>query len=943
MKTALLTLSFCALFFSASWSQDFSRVKVFADEYQLFKLSELGVTVDHGIHKEGVFFISDFSKAEIDIMRQHDYQFEVLIADVEAFYIDQLTNGGNAQTLKNVACPEGGNSAFNPATPSNFNLGTMGGYLKYNEMLAELDDMLAQYPNLITAKAPISNFLTHGGRPIYQVKISDNPNQEEANEPKALYTAIHHAREPMSLMSTIFFMWYLLENYGVNEEVTYLVDNTQLYFVPCLNPDGYLHNESTNPNGGGMWRKNRRNNGSSFGVDLNRNYSYQWGTTGTSTNPSNDTYCGTAPFSEPETQAMRWMVQNHNFVMAFNAHTFSPSILFPIGTTTAEFADHHSYFQEYTNHMVEWNGYPAMKSSGLYPASGDSDDYMYKMDVGVGQKDTVFAHTPEIGTAFWQPQSEIVPTCAEMVFPNLVLAHLTRNYHLTKDADPSYIGPLTGNFNHTITRLGRMSGNVTVSIEPLLNIQSVGNPVTYNLNLQQTQNGAISYVLNPSIQFGDFIRYVLKTDNGLWVKRDTITKNFGAIALQVTEDASATANWTGNWNTTTATFVSAPRSFTDSPSGNYANNANTNYTYTPSVDLTNAVAAKVSFFAKWDIEADYDFVQFQVSTNNGATWVPQCGKYTVPGQSGNGSVQPNGQPVYEGVQSSWVQEEISLSEYLGQTIRFRFQLRSDGGTRKDGFYFDDFKIFYNLQAPPQAPVAAFQVNNTTVCVGSTVQFTDYSTNIPTSWSWNFGDGGGISTQPNPTHVFTTTGTYTVSLTVTNAEGSDTYSLPITVVANPTVSINSNDADNLFCNTAGVVTLTLNPSTATVIGPGVSGTNFNPATAGVGVHTLTASFTNEFGCTASEQLILTVENCASISSLSESKLSLIPNPNTGVFTLRNADLGANISIVGLDGKSIFEGKINGSIQSIDISFASQGIYILETTEEGILHRIKFMVK
>ena len=194
----------------------------------------------------------------------------------------------------------------------------------------------------------------------------------------------------MSLMETIFYMWYLLENYGTNDEVTYLVNNTQMFFVPCINPDGYVYNETTNPNGGGMWRKNRRNNGGGvYGVDLNRNYSYGWGTTGTSATPSNDTYRGPSAFSEPETQAMRWLVQNNDFEMAFNAHTYAEDILFPIGTTTAEFAPHHNYLQDYTNHMVELNGYTAMKSSGLYPASGDSDDYMYKVDVGVGLKDTI--------------------------------------------------------------------------------------------------------------------------------------------------------------------------------------------------------------------------------------------------------------------------------------------------------------------------------------------------------------------------------------------------------------------------------------------------------------------------------------------------------------------------------------------------------------------------
>jgi len=304
--------------------------------------------------------------------------------------------------------------------------------LKYTEMLAELDAMVAQYPNLITAKAPISTFLTIENRPIYQVKISDNPNTNEA-EPKILYTAIHHAREPMSLMETIFFMWYVLENYNTSAEIAYLVNNTQMFFVPCINPDGYIYNETTNPNGGGMWRKNRRNNGGGvYGVDLNRNYSYGWGTTGTSTVTSNDTYCGTSAFSEPETQAMRWLVQNNDFEMAFNAHTYAKDILFPIGTTVAEFAPHHNYFQAHTDHMVEHNGYTSMKSSALYPASGDSDDYMYKVDIGVGQKDTIFVHTPEVGTAFWQPQAEIIATCQEMVFPNLILAHLSKNYTIVK-------------------------------------------------------------------------------------------------------------------------------------------------------------------------------------------------------------------------------------------------------------------------------------------------------------------------------------------------------------------------------------------------------------------------------------------------------------------------------------------------------------------------------
>jgi PKD repeat protein len=922
--------------FNYSFSQNYSRIKVFGTQEELSKLGNLGVTMDHGIRKEGLFFISDFSKEEISIMQTYGYEYEILIADVEKYYFDILNNSSkeSENQLKNTNCTGtggGGSSTFSPVTPTNFNLGTMGGYLKYNEMLAELDAMVAQFPNLITAKAPISTFVTAGNRPIYHVRISDNPNTNEAGEPKVLYTAIHHAREPMSLMETIFYMWYLLENYGTNDEVTYLVNNTQMYFVPCINPDGYVYNETTNPNGGGMWRKNRRNNGNgTYGVDLNRNYSYGWGTTGTSSTPSNDTYCGPSAFSEPETQAIRWLVQNNDFEMAFNAHTYAEDILFPIGTTTAEFAPHHDYFQDYTNHMSELNGYFAQKSSGLYPASGDSDDYMYKVDVGVNQKDTVFAHTPEVGTAFWQPSSQIVSTCQEMVFPNLILAHLTRNYNIVKDTDPSAVATLTGNFNHSIKRLGRQGGPVVVSIEPLLNIVSVGNSANYNLNSQQTLSGAISYSLNPSIQFGDQIKYILKMDNGLWVKKDTIVKTFGAITLQALEDASSITNWTGNWSTTSTTFVSPTKSFFDGSSGNYSNNTNKTYTYVPTIDLTQATSAMISFYAKWGIEADYDFVQFQVSIDGGTTWIGQCGNYTVPGTSSNGSVQPNGQPVYEGTQSSWVLEEINLSDYLGQQIKVRFQLRSDGGTTADGYYFDDFKVFYSVPSN-DPPTASFTTTNT-ICQGSTVSFTDFSTNSPSTWVWTFGDGT-TSAQQNPTHSYSTAGSYTISLTVTNNFGSNSTSQSIFVNVNPVVVLTSNDLDNIVCNNEGVIQLMVTPSTATMTGNGVVNSTFDPSIANIGLNTITANYTDVNGCQGSTQLSIVVEQCASIFENNSNSVQIHPNPSEGDIMLTGLKGIVKVEIKDFNGKVVFRKDDFQEQDKINLVGYSCGAYLVEIEEEN----------
>ncbi|MFM7596022.1 MAG: M14 family zinc carboxypeptidase [Flavobacteriales bacterium] len=928
MKQFLILICSLVLLFSNGFSQQlgaYARVKINTDEQGLHFLSSQGVTIDHGIHKEGLYFISDFSLAEVELMQANNFNIEILIPDVVSYYEQILSEPTTSSTNHNASCAGAGaggtNPHVNPVTPSHFNLGTMGGYLKYSEMLAELDEMAATYPNLITVKAPISNFLTHQNRPLHYVIISDNPTVDEG-EPKVLYTAIHHAREPMALMETIFYMWYLLENYGTNDEVTYLVNNLQLYFVPCINPDGYVYNETTNPNGGGMWRKNRRNNGGGvYGVDLNRNYSYGWGTTGTSTNTSNDTYCGPSAFSEPETQAMRWLVQNNHFITAFNAHTYAEDILFPIGTTTAEFAPHHNWFQDESNHQVQYNGYTAMKSSALYPASGDSDDYMYKVDIGVGQKDTMFVHTPEVGTAFWQPSNEIIPTSAEMLFPNLVLAHLARVYAITSDTDPNMISTLTGSFNHSIKRLGRESGPVSVSITPIQNIVSVGNSVSYTLAQQQTSTGSINYSLNPTIQFGDQIIYVLETNNGLWIKRDTIYKTFGALTSQAIETATSTANWTGNWSTTSSTYVSPTKSFTDSPTGNYANNANRTYTYVPTVDLTNASSAMVRFYAKWNLEADYDYVQFLVSTDNGTTWIPQCGNYTVTGTNANGSVQPNNQPVYEGVRSAWVLEEINLSDYLGQVLKFRFKLGSDGGTVADGYYFDDFEILYNLNAPPVLPVATFNASANAVCTGETVSFTDGSANTPTAWAWDFGDGTNATVQ-NPTHVYVNAGTYVVSLTASNAAGSASVTDTVIVLTTPQVSVSA--SDHVVCLTDGLVTLTTAPTTASLSGTGVSNGVFDPSQSGVGSFVVTATMVDPNGCTGTDTTSITVQNCAGIDALDQYYFTVVPNPFHESFAVVGLTQGDWVTLFDLHGNMV----IAPSMQTeIDATRLAKGTYIV----------------
>lgn len=106
------------------------------------------------------------------------------------------------------------------------------------------------------------------------------------------------------------------------------------------------------------------------------------------------------------------------------------------------------------------------------------------------------------------------------------------------------------------------------------------------------------------------------------------------------------------------------------------------------VVLTNAQQAWLEFWARWDIEDGYDYCVFELSTDNGSTWIPQCGKYTSRGSAD----QLQNEPLYDGTQNTWVKEYIDLSDYLGMSLKFRFRFVSDSYVDADGFYFDDFTV-----------------------------------------------------------------------------------------------------------------------------------------------------------------------------------------------------------------------------------------------------------
>ncbi len=679
--TILLSVLFFAISLMAQQMQ-YSKVKVLANESQLQLLASAGIDVTEGILKKGEFLVCDYSQQDIEKISNLGLSYEILIEDVAKYYTDR--NIGLSTNVDDYK------AAGDYEVPENFEFGSMSGHATYAEIVANLDNMVSLFPNLITTKVTIGQSIE--GRELWMVKISDNPNVNET-EPEVLYTALTHAREPAGVMQMLFYMYYLLENYDNDPFIQALVDNTEMYFVPVVNPDGYVYNQTTNPNGGGMWRKNRRNNVGSYGVDLNRNYGFMWGydNNGSSPYPEDETYRGTSAFSEPETAAIRDFCESHEFKGALNYHTYANLLLYAWGWSPEPCEDNDLY-HAYAQLMTQDNNYTfGPGNTTIYNTNGGSDDWMYGEQTTKGK---ILAYTPELGgdgDGFWCPQNRIIPIAQENMIQNLLLAAFAGSYANVEDLTPTITNQLSVDFNFEITRLGLTDGNFIVSLTPVGNeVISTGDPVVFtDLDIMVSETGSIPYVLDPAIDNGTVFQLLLSVDNGNYIISDTITKIYGEATAIFEDDCNTLGNWTSTyWNVTSEQYHSAPQSITDSPGGEYPNNANRVITLNSPLEISNAVYAELSFWARWEIEAGYDYVQILISTDNGTSWTPLAGNYTVIGTE----YQAEGQPVYDGFQTIWVKEEIDISDYIGNPVKFRFKLKADQGVTADGFYFDDLSV-----------------------------------------------------------------------------------------------------------------------------------------------------------------------------------------------------------------------------------------------------------
>jgi carboxypeptidase T len=293
--------------------------------------------------------------------------------------------------------------------------GADSAYHNYAEMSAEIDRIVADHPT-IARKQVIGT--SYEGRQMVALKISDNVATDE-NEPEVLYDAHQHAREHLTVEMALYLANLFTGSYGSDSRITKVVDSREIWIVPDMNPDGGEYDVATGSYR--SWRKNRQPNSGStaVGTDLNRNWGYQWGCCGGSSGTrSSETYRGAAPFSAPETAALRDFVLSRRIggvqqiKVNIDFHTFQQLVLWPYGYTTANTAagldaDQEATFRTLGVQMAGTNGYTPEQASDLYVADGTINDWMWH-DQGIWSYTFEMYPASDAAGGFYPPD-EVIP------------------------------------------------------------------------------------------------------------------------------------------------------------------------------------------------------------------------------------------------------------------------------------------------------------------------------------------------------------------------------------------------------------------------------------------------------------------------------------------------------------------------------------------------------
>ncbi|MDZ4122521.1 MAG: M14 family zinc carboxypeptidase, partial [Candidatus Cloacimonadaceae bacterium] len=495
----------------------------------------------------------------------------------------------------------------------------------------------------------------------------------------------------------------LTSQYGQDTRITNLVNNTEIWINPMMNPDGYILQQRYN----------------AAGVDLNRNFPMPNGIQ----NPDGNAWA-------PENIAMMNFSASRNFVLSANFHGGALVMNYPWDYTYAltpddaliqqaalAYSTHNSQMYnstEFTNGIT--NG------AAWYVITGSFQDWSYGFT-------NCIDITAEIGYNKWPPASqldnywalnqesllsymEFVHRGVKGIVRNATSAPLSATISIAGNSKTITTDPQLGDY-HRLLLPGTYQ--ITASAEgyiPQTNTVTVPQTgtVSHDFNLAQAQQMFFTgYVFNllgepvpnaivrlftspddPQIFTTNasgifFVPVFFEGDHFLSITADGYAFFYQQVQFRISENTASFImtqpifsddfeNGLTNWTVQSPWAIvndNGNSVLTDSPAGNYTNNLNRSATLTSPISLQNIQNPVLSFRTKYDLETGYDFVHVEVSLN-GTSWT---------------ALQS-----LTGTNMQWHQVAISLAQYAGQNIRLRFRIRTDGSVTADGVYIDAVQV-----------------------------------------------------------------------------------------------------------------------------------------------------------------------------------------------------------------------------------------------------------
>ncbi len=301
----------------------------------------------------------DLTDSMKKFLRAHDY--DVTGVNYNTMEIEALL------TDEQLAVLTANKANFKFSFPQNLSKALDDAYMTPQKIEDFIRTVHAHHPDITEIKS-IGKSLE--GRDIWAIKISDNVTVDEV-EPVVLVNGMHHAREVMTTEVTTDMVDYLTSQYGKDAQVTKWVNNYEIWVIPMFNVDG--NNKVWTEDS--MWRKNTRGG---YGVDINRNYPTGWNSCeGSSSSQGAQDYRGTAPASEPETQAMMNFVNSIKPVFNISYHSYSELVIYPYGCRPLKTPTGQAVESVGTEIAKKINYKPGTAWELLYNADGGDIDWMY--------------------------------------------------------------------------------------------------------------------------------------------------------------------------------------------------------------------------------------------------------------------------------------------------------------------------------------------------------------------------------------------------------------------------------------------------------------------------------------------------------------------------------------------------------------------------------------